>query len=209
MRIESALRGLKGLVTLGLVLGVAIGCGSTGPDSNSGTSRLSWKEQLQEELNAAVIGPAHSFTVPGVVNGPVFFGHEASAPERKQASQWVLGWMGARSKAAWAKDCSFLSQTYKRYVVKDANFVTNGRARNCPQALAYFGAKASGNLVNTTTGPIDSLRIKGTRGYALYHGRNGIDWSVTMEREKGKWKVAQPLPEALNDGRNAAPAPRG
>lgn len=102
-----------------------------------------------------------------------------------------------------------MAQTYKRYVVKDAHAVSNGRVENCPQALAYFGPEASGNLVDTTTGPIDSLRIDGTRGYALYHGRNGIDWSVTMQKENGKWRVAVPLPEALKRGSSGTPASEG
>ena len=167
------------------------------------------RESVERELYASVTGPARSFIVAGVVNEPVVFGHEAPVPARKQASQWVVRWMRARSKAAWTKDCSYLSQSYKRYVVKDAHFASNGNAKNCPQALAYFGTEASGNLVNTTTGPIDSLRIEGKRGYALYHGRNGIDWSVTMAKEKGKWKVAQPLPEALKSGSKGTPASEG
>jgi hypothetical protein len=197
------------LVTIfvtGALLAASTGCGSAEAEGGAVTSPHDWKERVERELYASVEGPARSFIVSGVVNEAVIFGQEASVPERKQASRMVVGWMRARSKAAWTKDCSFMSESYKKPLVKDAHSVTNGKVTSCPQALAYFGPEVSGNLVNTTTGPIDSLRAQGKRGFALYHGRGGIDWSVRMERGKGKWWVAQGAPAALNGGSNDASA---
>lgn len=182
------------------MLGPATGCEDGGSAVGSNAKRLTWKERIEKELYESVTGPARSFIVTGVVNEAVIFGHEATLGEREQASRVVKEWMRARSKAAWRKDCSYMSRIHRKFLVKDAHSVTNGKVKNCPQALAYFGPEASGNLVNTMTGSIDSLRVEGKRGYALYHGRGGIDWSVTMDREKGTWKVAESAPTALEGG---------
>jgi hypothetical protein len=123
------------------------------------------------------------------------FGREASKTERERASRVINGWMQARAATDWAGDCSYFSRRYRhRLVAEDAMGVSNGEVQNCPQALAFFGIAASGDYKNTLAGPIDSLRVGGGQGIALYHGRDGSDWSVPMEREAGKWWVAIAAP---------------
>lgn len=168
---------------LGLVL--LAGCGG------SGSTGATEEEPQEERLFPWVKGPARGFISEGGDNAVPTFGQEAIESEREQASRVVAAWMRARAATNWAKDCSYFSRAYiKALVADDATHVSNGRVKNCPQALAYFGELASGDYKNTLSGPIDSLRVEGTQGYALYHGRGGRDWTIPMDREDGKWWVA-------------------
>jgi hypothetical protein len=123
------------------------------------------------------------------------FGREAPRAEREEASRVIEGWLRARAATDWVEDCSYLSRRYRHgLVVEDAMSVSNGEVQNCPQALAFFGIAASGDYVNTLSGPIDSFRIASGEGIALYHGNDGNDWSVPMAKEAGRWWVAIAAP---------------
>lgn len=139
-------------------------------------------------------GPTHEFVIPGGDNTVQYFGREGSVAEREEASAVVAAWMRARAAKDWRKDCRFISQAYKDNLVTDAERVSKGKARNCHQALAFFGPLASGNSINTMTGPIDSLRVGADISFAQYHGRRGIDWIVPLEKEGSRWKVAVSAP---------------
>lgn len=173
-----------GVALLILIVG-SVGCGG---GSSTGT------EETKEVLYPRVKGPSREFLIPGGDNIVQFFGEEATAAERAQASRVIHAWTRARVAKNWAVDCRYLSREYKKVLVNDANAVTEGRVKSCPQALDYFGPLASGKPVNTLTGPIDSLRVREDEAFAQYHGRAGIDWIVPMDREGGKWLVANSTP---------------
>jgi len=167
---------------------VATGCGS---DSGTG-------ETTSDVFFPRVKGPAREFLIKGGDNIVQNFGPEASVAEREQASRVIHAWMRARVARDWAQDCKYLSRVYVRRMVKDAHSVSGGKAKNCPQALAYFGENASGDLVNTLTGPIDSLVTRRHVGYAQWHGIKGIDWVLPMREEGGKWLVDIAAPVERN-----------
>lgn len=164
-----------------LAVGSFSGCGG-GTENDSGTKGASGAKPPSS-------GPG-SFPP----NGVAIYGHEAKPAERQQAAKVIEAWMRARAAADWAEDCNYFSKQFRKALVIDAHSVSDGRVKNCPQALAYFGPLASGDRVNTLTGPIDSLRVEGGQGYALYHGRNGVDWTVSMNKDAGKWKVSVSTP---------------
>jgi hypothetical protein len=178
------------LLVLALTV-AAIGCGgdsSTGADveETAGEGRLyPW-----------VTGTAREFLVPGGDNLVQTFGKEASDAEREEASRVVHAWMKARVAEDWVTDCKYLSRYYVKALLLDVGGVTNGRVKTCPGALKYFGDAASGSSGNTLTGPIDSFRIKTPdetetewEAFAQWHGPNGRDWVLPLEREEGTWKV--------------------
>ncbi|HET9196966.1 MAG TPA: hypothetical protein VFN92_01760 [Solirubrobacterales bacterium] len=162
---------------------MAVGCGG-GSSTSSDTT-----EGEPQRLYPRVHGPSREFLIPGGDNLVQFFGHEATPAEREEASRVIHIWMRARVAKDWVKDCKYLSRFYKRVLLKDVRGVTNGKVTTCPGALEYFGENASGKLVNTLTGPIDSLRLRGLRGYAQYHGPNEIDWILPVRIEGGKFWV--------------------
>ena len=138
------------------------------------------------------------FRGPDDKNTQASFGHEASEAERARASRVIEGWLRARAVTDWAADCSFFSRRYRHALVaEDATEVSNGEVQNCPHALAFFGIAASGDYKDTLSGAIDGFRVGGGLGIALYHGNDGNDWAVTMEKEAGKWWVAVAMPTEL------------
>ncbi len=161
-------------------LGIAIpGCGE-----NSGVIKSE-----TDPLGKYPPGPTREFINPGGDNVAQVFGREASMAERKEVSSVIHSWMRARVARDWSRDCSYLSRSFIKEIVKDAQRTSRGKATTCPAALAFFGTAASGRLVNTLSGPIDSLRVGEGMGYAQYHGREGQDWIIPMAREEGRWWV--------------------
>ena len=167
-----------------LVLATLVGCGSSGEDTT----------KKQERIYPNVKGPTRQFLVANGDNVVQFYGREASQAEREEASRTIHAWLRARAKQDWPKDCSYFHHRYRERLVDDARSVSGGKADNCPQALAYFGHKVSGSLVDNLRGPIISFRVRAGKGYAQYHGTDGSDWILPMNKESGKWKVSNARP---------------
>lgn len=177
------------LVLLACGLGAAAGCGGGEGTGESETA------VGQGRLYPWVKGPSREFFIREGDNSVQTFGREASKAEREQASGVIQAWMKARAAQNWAKDCSYLSRSYVHSLVdEDARQVTHGRVKTCPQALAYFGHQASGSYKNNLAGPIDSLRVGEGHGYAQYHGNDGHDWVIAVDREDGRWWVGIAAP---------------
>ena len=173
---------------LALLLG-AIGCGG---DSDTGSGESASAESERPFPN--VEGPTREFLVVGGDNVVQFFGTEGTEAERKQAARVIDPWMDARADSRWTADCGYMSRNYRKGLVVDANGVTNGRVTTCPQALAYFVEAASVDQIDTFQGVVQSLRLEKDFAYAQYHGNDGKDWVVPLEREDGKWWIATAAP---------------
>jgi len=182
----------KLLLLVGLLacsIGAVAGCG--GGEATGETETTAQQERLYPWLK----GPSRQFLIRGGDNAIQTFGREATKAEREQASRTIAAWMKARAAQAWAKDCSYLSRKYIRTLVaEDAVNVSHGKVKNCPQALAYFGHLASTSYKNNLSGPIDSLRVGEGHGYAQYHGNDGHDWVISVDRERGRWWVGIAAP---------------
>jgi hypothetical protein len=176
---------LAGAFILSMLL-VYSGCGS-----DSGSTETSAKPK---RLYPRVHGPAREFLIPGGDNAVQFFGQEATAAERVEVSHVVHPWMRARVAEDWAKDCKYLSRVYARTLINDARGVSGQGEANCAQALDFFGDEASGTSGETLTGPIDSLRVRGVKAFAQWHGPHGIDWVLPLRNEEGVWKVELAAP---------------
>jgi hypothetical protein len=168
------------------MLAGVVGCGS---DAGTGGG----EETQPARLYPRVHGPSREFLIRGGDNIVQFFGQEASPMERERASRVIHAWMKARVAKNWVEDCRYLSRIYLNHLVADAHEVTEGKVKNCPQALAFFGPNASGSSGNTLTGPIDSLRVRGLRAYAQWHGPEE-DWILPMRKIEGKWGVESASP---------------
>jgi len=182
---------LRRLWSAAALLLVAVVLASCGGDESTGASG----GDEEERLYPWVKGPSREFLVPRGDNAVQTFGREATKAEREQASRVIAVYMRAREAEDFEKACSQYSRPYAAEMFRDANDVSGGKVKNCAQALAYFGPKALGqNYENNLTGPVDSLRIEEGRGYAQYHGNDGRDWVLSVEREDGKWWVALSAP---------------
>jgi hypothetical protein len=118
------------------------------------------------------------------------FGEEADEDEREAASEVVEEDFKAREKADWAIQCTSLSAGAIKRAEEEAAIwsVGPGCAKNLAElAEPLYITKEIRE--NTLTGPIDALRVKGDRGWALYHGTKGKDYAIRMEKEDDDWKV--------------------
>jgi hypothetical protein len=165
------------------LLGFVTGCGGAGSESEG-----------QPQTPDRPASATHEFVIPGGDNTVQYFGHEAGRVEREEVSAVVEAWDRARAARNWRLDCRYLTQAYIDNLVTDAEGVSKGEATSCIGALVFFGVVASGGEGRTTTGLIDSLRVSGRNGYAQYHGRNGQDWIVPVEEERGVWRVGVSAP---------------
>jgi len=159
------------------------GCGSSATNSE--------ESSVPTEKIVYPRGPTRQFFVAGGDNAVQTMGHEATAAERKQATTIISAWMRARATKNWAKDCSYFSAVYLHQLIKTAKWSTEGRVKSCPEAIVYLKSQISRyNANNFESGPVVSLRIEDGHGFAQYHGTDGKDWVVPVERESGRWTVA-------------------
>lgn len=178
----------RALLAIAAAAAVLTGCGG---DSATGEAGGTAKDSPAGYPR----GPTRQFIAPGGDNAVPLYGHEASGNNRRQASAVLERWMRARQAKDFDKECRYFSRTFiKRFVAGDAKQVSRGRVQSCPQALAYFGAKASGDFKDTLGGGIASLRVSGDEGFAQYHGNDGIDYEIPMHREGGRWLVSMAAP---------------
>jgi hypothetical protein len=178
---------LVGGLMLLLLAAVFAGCGGdfgTGGETETKPARM----------YPRVHGASREFLLPDGDNAVQFFGKEAPPAEREDASLVIHAWMRARVAEDWKADCEYLSAVYSRTLINDANRVQGSKKMNCPETLAFFGDEASGTSGNTLTGPIDSLRVRGNRAFAQWHGPHQIDWVMPMRIEDGVWKVESASP---------------
>jgi hypothetical protein len=176
-----------------LVVGGVSGCGGNGSSSSASSNAPDPFANYPE-------GPTRQFIIPGGNNRVQVYGREASALERKEVSARIHKWMRARAARDFATDCKYLSQRLIKGIVSDAETGSNGKVKTCPATLAYLGSTASGDYKNTLGNlPIVSFRVRGGFGYAQYHGRDGNDWIVPMNREHGKWLVNLPAPASRSE----------
>ena len=170
-----------------VLAGFASGCGD---DSSTGAETAAKNQRPYPRLH----GPSREFLIPGGDNVVQFFGQEAPSAEREEVSRIVHAWMRARVAKEWAQDCRYLSHVYSRTLTREAREVSHGKATTCPEALAFFGTDASGTSANTLTGPIDSLRVRGVRAFAQWHGPHQIDWILPLRNEDGTWGIEAASP---------------
>jgi hypothetical protein len=120
----------------------------------------------------------------------VTFGDVASATERDAANAVIVMSLRARQAGDFQTQCATLSASAIEAVPDAKN------RKRCPLALKRFAEPLSATKStrkDTLRGSISVLRVKGDRGYALYHGTDGKDYAVPLEREADGWKVSSVL----------------
>lgn len=121
----------------------------------------------------------------------VLFGEEAPLAELEAASAVLTENLKARAAADFASQCSSLGKAGLKVVVGVVKDEKTARAE-CPAKLKKLAEplkETKGFRINTLSGSIAVLRIKGDSAYALYHGKEGEGFAMPMEKEDGKWRV--------------------
>ncbi len=131
--------------------------------------------------------PSAQFIEKGHENVIPRFGKESSVEEREEASAVLTENLKARAAGAFATQCKTLNKEGVASIPE-----AKGKS-SCPGALKKIGEPLSQTKKarkDTLTGPISALRVKGTKGYALYHGNDGKNYAMPMGKENGSWLVS-------------------
>lgn len=172
------------LLAVVLLAALAAGCGG-GDSSASGDSGKS-KPTTESE-------PSKFGTRPGreVVN----FGEEADQEGREAAFGVLEENYRARAAGEWAKQCA--SMTFEQTEEVRETTEPNGTCASGLRIQASPLAKSQAFRAYPISGPIEAFRVKGTRGFVLYHGKDGRDYAMAMKKEDGKWLVDDIIPTKL------------
>jgi hypothetical protein len=178
------------LVAVAMALAITVvGCGG-----DSGASDASQSNEI-EAISPGEPEPSKAFLKSKKKFAS--FGEEASAKEREDASKVLEENLKARKSADFATQCDTLSSGGVEEVEEGAKEqgVDGGGCAKELKARAEPLERSAAYRKNTMTGPIDALRFKGARAYALYHGTGGQDYAMPMEKVDGEWKVGSLIEE--------------
>jgi hypothetical protein len=193
-----------GLIVVLLIATAAAGCGggdSTASDSTANDVKAKEAKEAEAKENEVELAspsegePSREFLKKGSKNTIATYGSEASAKERQAASVVLAKSYKARATLDWAAQCETLSAAAKKENSERAEIQGVGGG-GCPKELKARAEPlqiSKDVRVNTLKGPIDALRVKGPRGWALYHGLEGVNYAMRMEKEGGEWKVGDVL----------------
>jgi hypothetical protein len=171
---------LASIVGLGLL---PVGCGSGSNSSgSSGTTGAAVTTENGPEASAKFLNKADRSIVK--------FGKEASAAEREAASAVLTENLEAREAGDFATQCATLTTTAIEEIpgAKKSGSLED----HCTAALKELATPLSQSAKarkNTLSGPITAMRVKGNVAHALYHGNDGKDYAMGLEKEDGAWKV--------------------
>lgn len=179
------------LIALAAVFLLA-GCGGGGSSTGSTSARPPSESESHK-------GASSEFISAGGENKYAKFGSEAPEPEREAASAVLEENLKARQAAEWEKQCRSLVKPLKEELAPEPGLQTLVKA--CGVGLGKLGRPLSASAESrkdTLPGEIDVLRVKGSSAYALYHGSDGKDYMMPMEKEGSEWKVASLVTVEIN-----------
>lgn len=173
-------RSLAIFLLLAIVTMLLSGCGGgSGPSATS---------EAAKEASAQFQDPQG----PNGEEAVATFGTEAGEDERDEASTVLAVNLRARQSGNFAKQCATLGKRGLESVLDDAKSAGAKGVRSCTAALKQLAEPLSASKAarkDTLSGSIAAFRMKGAEAYALYHGSDGKDYAMPMEREDGSWKV--------------------
>lgn len=180
--------GLRIAIAAAVAAAIIFGGCSGGSSSDASADGAS---QTIEASNPGEVEASKPFQKPGSNKEIVEFGQEASVEEREAASRVLEENLIARASGDWAAQCASLTPAAVKEVEQGAaaQGVKKGSCATELKGRAEPLQRSKPLRVNTMTGPIDALRFKGSRAYALYHGTGGQDYAMPMEKIDGEWKV--------------------
>lgn len=168
----------RGVLRVGILLALlsltlVAGCGGSSSSSSSEPSSGA-------EPSAQFLTKKGKNTIPK-------FGEESSEEEREAANAVVVESLKAREAGDFGAQCETLNKKGLEEIPGAINH------RVCAGILAKFArplAKTQEAREDRLSGAIAAFRVEGDRGYALFHGSDGQDYAMALEKENGAWKVS-------------------
>ncbi len=186
---------LAALLALGIVACRDDGGDDSGAGSTATTTRETPGSTTPEGDDSGPQEASAEFRTRGGDNSIQNFGEEADASELEAATAALSGFLEARAEADWAGQCRYLAAAAVKPLEQLGAQSPQLKGKDCAAILETLsGGLPAATRVNTLTAGIASLRFEGERGFALYHGPEGVDYFVPMAKEDGKWKVGALAP---------------
>ncbi len=182
VKVMKAMRKMRALTAI-LLLGLLVAsCGGGGGATESKTDAASGSEASAQFLK--VTGP----------NELLEFGSEATQAEREAANTVLQKSFKARAAANFAVQCAILTKEVVEKIKATAHVSVSGKApKGCVGRLKEMATpltrseEAREDRLDET---IPAMRIKGKKAFAVFHGTDGKNWVIPMEKESGSWRVA-------------------
>ena len=146
---------------------------ATAPPSDAATAA-----QLAATRRRA--GAAAAFVEAKADNSIPTFGSEAGPAQRSRARASLAAYLKARQQEDWVAACDGLSASTRAGLRK----LSKGKA-TCPSLIAALSKGA--DLSDPLKGPLLSLRIQGTHGFALFYGPRGQKYVMPLRSQAGTW----------------------
>lgn len=175
---------LLGSACLVAALGLLVtGCGGSSATGSSGD-----RPSASAEASSQFFGKS-------AANHFSKFGHEADPAEVRTAATIVAKSLQARGAHDWAGQCSTLSAAAVKEIEESP---VAKKGAGCAANLGAQGKEAPKEILeDNLKGAVVAFRVKGTKGYALYHGTDKKDWAMAMEKDGSTWKVASLVAEEI------------
>lgn len=145
--------------------------------------------------NEASVGDAPRFQTHSKSKVPSY-GSEANDDERERAETALLTYLEASEEGDWTTACAYVSTGILDGLQQLAANSEELKGKSCPQILALLTKATSSEHPNPATA-IASLRVQGASAFALFHGTDGVDYSMPMHTEGDEWKVTSLAPKPL------------
>jgi len=170
-------------------------------DGGSGGANGSGKPSAADDGKREQEKGSASFVVPGGDNSVQNYGDEPGQDEIEAAEEALAAYLDARAEADWSRACVYLGSNVKGQLQAVVAKAPQYKGKGCGAVLGAFSAGLpTVARVNTMTNGLGSLRVDGDRGFALYHGSEGIDYFIPMSKEDGVWKVGGLAPSEIARG---------
>ena len=131
-----------------------------------------------------------AFRTPGGDNSIQNYGEEADAEQRQGAEAALATYLDAREAGDWATSCEYLAKAAVEPLEQLAESSPQLKGKGCAAIVGALSAQLpTSSRANPLVEGVASLRFEGERGFALFHGPEGVDYFVPMVDEDGEWKV--------------------
>lgn len=119
------------------------------------------------------------------------FGSEVTGKQARQIEAVVSGYFEARSAGEWQAACAAIAKPKRQLLGTLATSSKQIDGEGCAAYLAYLGKQLpSSERAALAEAEIESVRVDGAQGYALYREAGGAERAMPVTRESGDWKVA-------------------